>query len=867
MVKVSANHIRPTGASLSSRAGGVYANAAKPEDSRDDMPFAIPGVPPVTSGYRSPHSGPSPVAPGWEGCPRLDIIGMGCAVGPFTSLDRMESAVYSGQPALVHTPDRAIGEKGEEHNRPVIAAAEQALEDAGCGRPCASQDGPSDRRIAVIMAAEASAGATICSRWNLTGPVIDVSGQVAGAGIEAAQHLLCDQPADLDTVLICDAGAAIVIRPGARAATGQRRVYASIDALMIQRPVSPSGCRPAETSSATGLAGDALAIARVRPEQVEYVELALSGSPRLDEAALSELTSTWPAELLGDRRTAIGWSPASERSSILLSVIKVALCLHHSYLPAWTGPQWAERPLLDGSAFYLAEKSRPWVRPSAHEPLHAAVSTAGESGRRVHLVLSGATLRGEVACVDWTRADGPTLLLIDGDGPDELAERIGRAQDALGKGADQRRLGRSSYGTGKGSRRAVVCAESADSMQRELEAVLTRLRSSARASAEWVSPAGSCYSPSPIGPDGRVALVFPGMLTVYPGLGSDLCRCFPGLIPLAEARGDRIARLSRAGWLYPRRGSAVGGHEGVAGEELFLDPSSVAEVATSYAAAQTQVLRTVLGIPVHGALGYSLGEISMVCSLADRAPYDGGKSFHDDDLFTDWLGGPKRAVRQLWGVADHTPDKAVWASRILFTDAQTVRDQVARYDRVFVTHVNTHNEVIIAGHPEQCRSVVKDLDCPSIPSTISYVLHCPLPEAAQLAERIRTRIPSVSQPTDGVELFSTHNYDRIDVFDAERVSAQIAETLRATVDFPRLVEAVYQRGYRYFIEVGPGKTCTRLIEEVLAGRPHVAVSIDRRASGSAGSTARVLSRLTGHGVLVNLPGWAGELSSLPRGSS
>ncbi len=57
----------------------------------------------------------------------------------------------------------------------------------------------------------------------------------------------------------------------------------------------------------------------------------------------------------------------------------------------------------------------------------------------------------------------------------------------------------------------------------------------------------------------------------------------------------------------------------------------------------------------------------------------------------------------------------------------------------------------------------------------------------------------------------------------------IAEALRATVDFPRLVEAMYQRGYQHFIEVGPGRTCARWIEGILGGRAHVASQLTAAA--------------------------------------
>jgi PfaB family protein len=603
-----------------------------------------------------------------------------------------------------------------------------------------------------------------------------------------------------------------------------------------------------------------LAIAGIGPEQVEYVDLTLSASGAQAGQELSELTSVWSAERLGTCHTAIGWSATcggdGARPDILLSLIKTSLCLHYSYLPAWAGPEWVEKLLLDRSAFYVADESRPWIRRSPQRPLYAVISVIGEFGRHVHLTLAGASLRGEVVSTDWTRAHGPALLPVGAPDIGGLALQIMRAREELRKGADYRRLTRSAPAAWADSPvRAVFCADSPETMRRDLQAGLTQLSVPSPLNRDWLTPAGSCYSPSPIGPDGRVALVFPGMLTAYPGLGADLCRCFPGLIPLAEEHGDRIARLVRADWLYPRRSSMIDkDHPGPAEAEVLDNIPSVAETCASYAIALAQVLRHLLGLTVHGALGYSLGEISMICALGQRAPFDGDKPVRHDDMFQDWLGGRKRAVRELWRIPDQRPEKAVWATRMLFADAAAVREQVEQHDRVYLTHINTQNEVLIAGDPGQCRAVVRALDCPSIPSRLSYVLHCPVPEAAQLAEHLRGQIPAISRPIDGMELFSTCDYDQIDTFDASGITKHIAEALRTTVDFPRLVQVAYQRGYRYFVEVGPGRTCTRWIGEILTDRPHVAISVDRRGFSTGASVARAVSRLTAHGLTMRLPG-------------
>jgi PfaB family protein len=795
----------------------------------------------------------------------MDVTGVGCNIGDFAGLDALEAAIYWGR--LAQAPGRDRANRQDGHAADLLAVAGQALSDAGY----ALSAGRRGHSVAVVMAAEPGQGEAVCSRWRLNGPVIDVSAGDVGAEISAAQRLLSGAWPALSSVLICDGTAAVVLsRPRTQAPEGnetrmgtQRPVYATISAASSAGPASVGERDPVGWRALASPSQDALAAAGLAPDQVEYIDLMLPGSPDDNEPRIGELTRVWSAERLGACHTAIGWSSAPGerdlRPSLLPGLIKSALCLHHCYLPVWDGPEWAEKPLLDRSAFYLAGASRPWIRPAPCEPLHAMVSVVGADGSQAHLVLSGATIRADVVRVDWTRAGGPALLPFGGLTAEDLARQVTQALDEPAKtAAGGQFLGQPGQaGVADLPVRAVFCAHDAVAMRRELRAALGRLSAGSGMSLAWETPAGSCYCPAPIGRDGRVALVFPGIFTAYPGLGTDLFRCFPGLIHLIEANGngERERELSRAGWLYPRRCSASDGNNPSSPEvELFENPSVVAEVCTSYAVAQTQILREVLGLTVHGAIGYSLGEISMACALGQRGPFTASMSASADDLFREWLGGPKTAVRELWKLPDRTPDKAVWATRMLFADPASVREQVLRHDLVFLTQVNTHREVIIAGDPDQCRAVARALDCPSMPSRLSYVLHCPVPDAPRLAARLQRQMPAVSHPTDGVELFSTRTYDRIADFDADGLAEHIAETLRAVVDFPRIVEVMYQRGYRYFIEVGPGRTCTRWIDEILGNRTHVAISVDRRGAGTAAGIARVLSRLAANGLPVALPG-------------
>src|SRR5882724_7449683 len=166
---------------------------------------------------------------------------------------------------------------------------------------------------------------------------------------------------------------------------------------------------------------------------------------------------------------------------------------------------------------------------------------------------------------------------------------------------------------------------------------------------------------------------------------------------------------------------------------------------------------------------------------------------------------------------------------------------MARYDRVFLTHVNTPNEVVIAGDPGQCKALIAELDAKSARAPANHVMHCSIVDGERAGLADLNHYPTGD--TRGLELFSSYDYGPVTDIDSDVLADHIAETLRSTVDFPRLVRTAYQRGYRYFIEVGPASTCARWVRETLGADPHLSVSIDRRGAKVAVNIARVVARL------------------------
>ncbi|AXG81637.1 beta-ketoacyl synthase N-terminal-like domain-containing protein [Streptomyces paludis] len=745
----------------------------------------------------------------------------------------------------------------------------------------------------------------ISSLWNLTGPSFTVSSDGSGTaealqvarlllldpGIEAVLVGAVDLAGSAENLLLRSdavagagltfaegsegrrtgegAGAVVVTRRGEAAAP----VYARLESLAIRHAPPVRGRVPeADAGTYAAAAEAALTAAGITAEDVGYVEAHAGGTPAQDLAEIAGLAQVFPAAAgeagtggtdrtggpagrvaLGSAKAQIGDAGCA---ATMAGLIRAVLCLHHGYVPGttgWTRPAAELAAGFAASALYVPDASRPWLRRTAASRRHATVGFIGAAGAHGHLVLSAESTRGTVVPSDWRRADGPLVLPLSADSFDGLLAVIERHRELLAGDADPYDLAREAARRLSGRTvRAVLVGRHRAELRAQLDLAARDLPATYASGGEWTTPAGSCFAARPIGPDGRVALVYPGAFNSYPGLGQDLFRAFPGLLERFESQADAPERHLRAADLYPRTTTAPGRRELMELEtSLGEDIPFMLATGTSFAILYTDLVRDVLGITAHGGFGYSLGESSMLFATGGWRPEGRDDALiSNTPIFKDRLCGPRRTVREAWRLPDATPDAAVWASHVLLTDAASVRAVLPRYDRVHLTHVNTPAELVIAGDPAQCKALIKEVGCPAARSPVNAVMHCPVVDAELDGLAGLNDYPTGS--SDGLELFSAYDYEALPALDRKEIARRIAHTLRSPIDFPRLVRGAHARGFRYFIEVGPGATCSRWVRETLGNDAHVALPVDRRGVPAAKSVAQLAARLTAHGLDLDL---------------
>ncbi len=634
-----------------------------------------------------------------------------------------------------------------------------------------------------------------------------------------------------------------------------QRVYAMIEGLAVMPYTDPASIQ--ETILA------ALSASEITPEVVSYVEASASGVFIQDSAEIAGLNAVYafensqtdevPKTALSSVKANIGHTGAA---SGIASLIKTALCLYERFIPAtpnWSAPKLPE--LWDRSMFYVAGESRTWFSPNG-ENRYGTVSGFGEDGTYAHVVLSDAVvMRDHSSFANHYLQQKPFYLFpVDADNQAELIARLGQLEADFQSGAALQNVAQKTFAAFRNGRyAAVMVGHDRANLLREIQMASKGIPQAFEKVDDWQTPSGSFFTANPLGSKGGVAFVYPGAFNSYPQLGQNWLHLFPSahdhLMTLTSNPGEKIADTV----LYPRSLAKPGRAEIKASRAKLADNQvAMMESGTTFAVLFTQVMRQVFKLKPDAALGYSIGEGSMLWAMDAWHEGDAASEvFNASNLFKSRLFGRKEAIREAWGLPSQFSDD-FWASYVLTTSFAQVMDAISHETHVYLTHVNTPTEVVIAGDPAACERVIEKIGCQSLRAPFEVAIHneAMLSEYNEFYRLHHWPVQTVSQ---NVTFYSAADYEPIRM-ESDLIARSIGRVSCKYVDFPRLVHRAYRDGARIFVELGPGATCTRWINDTLksAGREHLAVAIDNLRLDDHSALIKMLARLASHRVSMDL---------------
>ncbi len=654
-------------------------------------------------------------------------------------------------------------------------------------------------------------------------------------------------------------GASVFLKRADQAEEDQDRVYAIIDAFAWASNQEGAGTLPS-CEMVTDICKEAFSLAGLGPETITYLEVSTKGIDQGDTTELKGLLSAYQGAH-NELTCALGCVKDNIEDagavSGLAGLIKTALCLYHRYIPAipqWIRPQ--EMALFEHSPFCMATESRAWFLDGVETRRFAAISSFGPTGVG-HLVLSAEDAPQQFRPNRYLAGVAPYCFPLAGDDQADLLRQLKALQQIIETGPDLLTSVGDNYAAYKTQDQAkyalMVVGHTKEELLKEIQFMLKGVPSAFETGTDLKMPKGSYFTANPLGKNGKVAFVYPGVGSTYIGLGQNLFHLYPEVYYPFSLLTPNIGELLMGEKLYPRSRERLT-EDQIWKMELQLRKyfMAISQSGIGFFVINTMILKDTFKVVPYCAIGYSMGEPGMMASLE---VWQNPGQLVDKTLvsptFMNRLHGKLEALREYWGLASDSndSDEKIWDCYTLLTTPSIVEAAIKDEERVFMTIINTAEEVVIAGDPEACMRTIEKIDCKYYPLSLDLVIHC---DPTRLEhDRLVDLYTLPTKRNPGIKFYSS-SYCKPIPIESKAIGQSIAKAFCETVDFPRLINQAYDDGARIFVEVGSRKFCCNLIDKILKGKEHLATPINVKGTPDQISIVRVLAQLVSHRVPVDL---------------
>jgi acyl transferase domain-containing protein/NADP-dependent 3-hydroxy acid dehydrogenase YdfG len=570
------------------------------------------------------------------------------------------------------------------------------------------------------------------------------------------------------------------------------------------------------------------------PETVELVEAHGTGTSAGDAAEFTALREVFDAAgrpdrqwcALGSVKSQMGHTKAAAGAAGLL---KAVLALQQKVLPPTIKVDQPNPALeLENSPFYLSTATRPWVRPAGEDahPRRASVSSFGFGGTNFHVTLEEyVPAPGSSATPAPRLPAAPTeLVLISAPAPGALLDRA-RQLDPGRTLTDLARQARHDFNREDHARLAIV-ARDADDLAAKLADAAARIEA-----GQPLAPPGQAHYGAGPPAAGLTGFLFPGQGAQYVGMGADLAVH----LPLARAAWDTAAGhalgdlpLHRV--VFPPPAFSDSGH---ADANALLTATEWAQPALAVHSLALLAVLARLGLKPDCVAGHSFGELVALHAAG---------AFDADTL-----------VRLARRRGELMRDAAAVPGAMLAVTAGRDRAEAAVADLpdVWLANHNAPAQVVFAGTGQALEAATARLAAEGITAVLLKAatgFHSPLvaPAAEPFADFLRQA--DIRAPV--LDAYAGRDA-RVYPPDPAEVRRGLAAQIAAPVQFVDVIEAMYARGVRTFVEVGAGTALSGLVGQILGEREHVAVSLDRRGQHAVTSLQHGLGQLAVRGLAID----------------
>jgi acyl transferase domain-containing protein/NAD(P)H-dependent flavin oxidoreductase YrpB (nitropropane dioxygenase family)/NADP-dependent 3-hydroxy acid dehydrogenase YdfG len=639
-----------------------------------------------------------------------------------------------------------------------------------------------------------------------------------------------------DGIALGEGVACVVLKRLADAERDGDRVYAVVKAIAGSsdgRSLGLTAPRPEGQRRALERAYDQ---AGVSPAEVGLVEGHGTGTVVGDKTELAVLTQLFDESgaeragcALGSVKSQIGHTKCAAG---LAGLIKVARSVYHGVLPPTIhleGPN----PGFDAgeSPFRFNTEARPWLGRKKV----AGLSAFGFGGTNFHAVVASAGGADQAEPGYGVEAWPAELFLLRGHDRhaaipflDQLAKRARElaARPAGAQGPKLRDFAAASASNGSGQVQAAVVAMDFAHLAEKLEVAKERLTSQGLRS-QPVDPVAGVHvadDAQPIGP-GRVAFLFPGQGSQKPGMLSEL------FVTLPELRDQLEANPQMARVMFP--GAAFDRNARHAQLEAITD-TTVAQPALGIAGLAAARALAIAGIRPDMVAGHSYGEL-VALTVAGV--------IGEDELVDLSVARAEEIIS-----AAGTEPGSMAAVAATYDEVRVLLGQAGD---VVIANDNAPRQVVVSGPTAALEDACEVLRAAGLGVRrfpVSCAFHSPV--VAGAAEGFAKRLADAEFNPPTVPVWS-NTTARPYAGTATQMRAQLATQLASPVRFREQIEAMYEAGARFFVEVGPGQVLTGLVTKILGEREHSAIGLESGGAGIDGYL-NLLAELAVRGASVDL---------------
>ncbi|WP_392532240.1 beta-ketoacyl synthase N-terminal-like domain-containing protein [Nostoc sp. C117] len=719
--------------------------------------------------------------------------------------------------------------------------------------------------IAQILLSQGEVDAVVVGAVDLAGGFENVLLRHQLAPVNTGTHTL-SYDTNANGWMVGEGAGAVVLKRYETAQQQQERIYAIIDAIALVQ----NNTKDKSLESVQQACQQAFNLANIQPQDIGYLEVFGSGIAQEDAAEITGLNLAYRQYkesqnetltcCIGSIKANIGHTYAA---SGMASLIKTTLCLYHRYIPAT--PQWSKPKNLENwqnSIFYVASDSRTWFLDEGISKRIAAINGLGLDGTYAHLIISEETSQKERPS-KYLEQTPFYLFPLVADDQSALLAQIHQLKQQIENTPSLSSIATQTYQTFQQTIQAnyklAIVGHNQEELLKEINLAIHGISKAFQQKSQWKTPLGSYFTANPLGKKGKVAFVYPGMASADIGLGKDIFRLFPQVYQTFSNSVPNVSQSLCEKLIYPRSLTKLSETNKIAKvEQFFNNGVAMCLTSTSLAFLYTRILQDCFQIQPEVAFGYSLGEASgMLFALgiwnSQCHSYASSitAAIMASPLFKTQLCGSCVLGRQFWGLplTDKEGKEKFWTSYLLKASLLEVVEISKQESQVYITFINTPQEVVIAGNPQSCLRIIEKLKCRYITINFDSIFHC---EIAQSAYDDIVKLHTIPiQKIPNIELYSGVTAEKL-VINTNSLAHNSAKICCQTVDFPRLVNRVYQDGARIFIEVGAKNNCSQWIRANLKGLEHIDVSINTKSADDHTNIIRLLATLISHGIPVNL---------------